>query len=161
MSVWERRIQYVANLLVGGTGVLYAVMRYLMQPVDEWAVVNHPWQSHVQHLHILAAPLLVFACGLIWHRHVISNWKRGADSRSRTGIGLAASFVPMITSGYLIQTSVTEVWRETWIVVHLVTSLAWVVVFVWHLIRSLRQSVRSPGARHSHQVLLPGRPDSR
>jgi hypothetical protein len=31
-------------------------MRCLAEPADEWAVVNHPWQPHLQHLHVLAAP---------------------------------------------------------------------------------------------------------
>ena len=70
MSRSERLFLHVANGLVGGTGLVYAAMRYLMNPTDEWSVVNHPWQPHVQHLHVLVAPLLVFAAGLIWSRHV-------------------------------------------------------------------------------------------
>ena len=132
MNAWERRLQYAANLLVSGTGVVYAAMRYLMEPDDEWAVVNHPWQPFVQHLHVIVAPVLVFACGVIWRSHVAEQWKRERRLR-RSGPGLAIVFIPMIASGYLLQTAVEEGWRQTWIVVHVVASLIWLVVWVAHL----------------------------
>jgi len=126
-----RRLLLASNLLVGGTGVVYAAMRYWMSPADEWAVVNHPWQPLVQHLHVLVAPLLVFACGLIWQRHVSPRWK--SDPRLLgSGPGLAMVFTPMIVSGYLLQTSVSEGWRQTWIVVHVVASTVWLVVTAVH-----------------------------
>ena len=132
MTVWERRVLHVANLLVAGTGAVYAAMRYLMEPMDEWAVVNHPWQPHLQHLHVLAAPLLVFACGLIWHRHVAGNLRRSEARPARGGPGLLAALVPMVVSGYLIQTTIGEGWRQIWIVTHLAASGAWLLVFVAH-----------------------------
>ncbi len=133
MNRWESGTLYTANLLVGGTGIVYAVMRYLLEPTDEWAVVNHPWQPHLQHLHVLVAPLLVFACGLIWHRHVAGNLRRGKPRGGRSGPGLLLALAPMVVSGYLIQTTVSESWRQAWIVVHLVSSGAWLLVFAGHL----------------------------
>jgi len=132
MTPWERRLQYVANLLVCGTGVLYAVMRYFMKPTDEFAVVNHPWQPWVQHAHVLVAPLLVFACGSIWRLHVAEHWKRATRMR-RSGPGLAIVFVPMAASGYLLQTSVSDGWRQAWIVVHVASSAVWLVAFATHM----------------------------
>lgn len=132
MSPWERRLQYIANALVGGSGLLYAAMRYLMTPADEWAVVNHPWQPAVQHAHVIVAPLLVFACGMIWRRHVAERWNSGR-ARRRSGPGMALLFVPMILSGYLLQTSVAEGWRQAWIVLHVLSSTLWLVAFAIHL----------------------------
>jgi len=134
MSRWEARIQHLANLLVGGTGIIYATMRYVMEPADEWAVVNHPWQPHVQHLHVLTAPLLVFACGLIWHRHVAGNLIRKERRGRSSGPGLLLTLAPMALSGYLIQTTVGEAWRQVWIVVHLTSSAAWILAFAGHLV---------------------------
>lgn len=154
MSRREAWTLHAANLLVGGTGIVYAVMRYLMSPVDEWAVVNHPWQPQVQHLHVLTAPLLVFACGLIWHRHVIGNLRRGERRGRRTGPGLLVALVPMILSGYLIQTTVTEGWRQVWVVVHLVSSGAWLLAFAGHLARrtaKTRSGETSARLRRIHQ----------
>ena len=81
MSRSQRWLVHTANLLVGGTGLVYAWMRYFMRPADEWAVVNHPWQPHLQHLHVLVAPTLVFAVGLIWTGHVVAKYGNGSRNR--------------------------------------------------------------------------------
>ena len=144
MKTWERWLQFVANSLVVGTGAIYAFMRYFMTPVDEWAVVNHPWQPHVQHLHVLAAPLLVFACGLIWHRHVAGRIGADEQLRGLSGPGLAVAFLPMIASGYLLQTTSTVGWRQTWLVLHLVTSGLWILLVATHFFR--RRVAEAPEA---------------
>lgn len=132
MSRAERRLLDIANLLVGGTGLIYAVMKYLIEAADEWAVVNHPWQPHVQHLHILAAPLLVFVAGAFWKHHVLEG-RRGNGSNGRaTGLALAIQLVPMVLSGYLIQVSVAENWRLVWIWVHVITGGLWCLLVVSH-----------------------------
>lgn len=136
MTRAERRLLDVANVLVGGSGLVYAVMKYLMESADEWAVVNHPWQPHVQHLHVVVAPLLVFAGGVLWKHHVMDRI-RGNDSNGKvTGLALAVQFVPMVLSGYLIQVSTSESWRTTWIWVHLITAGLWCLLAVAHRFRS-------------------------
>ncbi|HXO18770.1 MAG TPA: hypothetical protein VOA87_02470, partial [Thermoanaerobaculia bacterium] len=77
MTRLEAWTVHAATILVGSTGLVYAWMRYLLAPADPFAVVNHPLQPLVQHLHVLAAPLLVFAVGLIWRRHVWAGWRLG------------------------------------------------------------------------------------
>jgi len=127
---------HLANLAVCGTGLVYAWMRYLVEPADDWAVVNHPWQPHMQHLHVLVAPLLVFALGLIWSTHVLGKLKNGRKNRI-AGIGLTALFLPMAASGYLLQVTVDPGWRWTWVWVHVVSSLLWVAAFVVHQVVAL------------------------
>jgi hypothetical protein len=131
---WERLLQYGSNGLVVGTGLVYGAMRYFMAPVDEWAVVNHPWQPLVQHMHVLTAPLLVFACGLIWHRHVASRIGASETRRLASGPGLAVVFVPMVASGYLLQTTTQDGWRQTWLAIHLLTSGLWILLAVLHFV---------------------------
>jgi hypothetical protein len=125
---------HVSNALVGGTGLVYAWMRYVAEPVDEFAVVNHPWQSDVQHAHIWFAPVLVFGSGLIFQRHVLARLRAGFEPRRPTGLVLALSLVPMTASGYLLQTSASEAWRTTWIAVHLASSVLWVLGYLVHLV---------------------------
>ena len=132
MSRAERWIFDIANLLVGGTGIVYAVMEFLMKPADEWAVVNHPWQPQVQHLHVLAAPLLVFVGGLFWKHHVLKRYRDNGSGGRRTGLILAFQFAPMVLSGYLIQISVSENWREVWVWAHLITSGLWIAMVIAH-----------------------------
>ena len=136
MSRAEIVCLHLANALVVVTGVIYTVMRYLLEPADEWAVVNHPWQPDVQHLHVLMAPLLVFAVGMIWSTHVMSKLRNVREGRL-TGISLLSCFVPMALSGYAIQVVVDEGWRTAWMVVHLLASAAWIVAFIIHLLRTL------------------------
>ena len=149
MSPVERTLQYSSNVLVGGTGVLYGAMRYFMEPADEWAVVNHPWQPHLQHLHVVLAPLLVFACGLIWRRHVVNHWKHESHLR-RSGPALAAMLIPMIASGYMLQVAVSPGWRRAWVVVHVASSCVWMLAFVVHFVGALLRRRQHGHARPGH-----------
>ena len=144
MSRAQMILFHLANLAVAGTGLIYAWMRYLVEPADEWAVVNHPWQPHLQHLHVLAAPLLVFVLGVIWSAHVIAKLKNGSKNRV-VGIGLTTLFLPMALSGYLLQVAVSPNWRATWVGVHVVSSLLWVAAFAVHqLVALLAKGKRRP-----------------
>ena len=145
MSRLERWTLHLSMLLVGGTGVVYAWMRYLAEPADPYAVVNHPWQPTLQHLHVLAAPLLVFGVGIIWREHIWRHWRRGVETARRTGAGMLLTLTPMVLSGYLIQTSVTAEWRTAWIVVHLATSALWLVGYLAHTAVLERLRARARG----------------
>jgi hypothetical protein len=140
MSRFEAWLLHVSNLLVGGTGLVYAWMIYLVKPTDPYSVVNHPLQPQTQHLHILVAPLLVFATGLVWRRHVWSQWRRGVPQGRWSGLSLMALLVPMTASGYLIQTAVDSEWRKIWIGVHLVSSGLWLLGYLVH--QTVHQATR-------------------
>lgn len=137
MTRAERWLLDVANVLVGGTGLVYLVMKHLMAPADEWAVVNHPWQPHVQHLHVVAAPLLVFVGGLLWKHHVVRKYREGPATGRATGIVLTVQFLPMVLSGSLIQVAVSDAWRTAWIWVHLICSGLWLLMAIAHRVRAL------------------------
>lgn len=130
---------HISTILVGVTGVVYAVMRYLMEPADAFSVVGHPWQPGVQYLHIVAAPFAVFAIGLIWKNHIYDHYRRGLATGRRSGISLMLTMAPMVVSGYLIQVSVGEFWRTAWIVVHCVTSFLWITGYLMHQLTHLRR----------------------
>ena len=136
MSRSQSIFLHAANLAVSASGLVYAWMRYFSEPADEWAVVNHPWQPHFQHLHVLTAPLLVFAVGLIWSAHVIGKLQNGPRNRI-AGLGLTALFLPMAASGYLLQVAVDPGWRRAWVWIHIVSSLLWIAAFVIHQVRAV------------------------
>lgn len=121
--------------LAGATGLVYGWMRYLAEPVDEWAIVNHPWEPNMKALHILLVPLLVFACGLLWRTHVWGRIQAGYPHRRRTGILLALLLAPMVVSGYALQVAVDESWRLAWIWLHGVTGCLWVLGYLVHQLR--------------------------
>ena len=101
---FEKILLFLATLLTGGTGALYAWTRYLVRPTDPYSVVNHPWQPLFQHAHVLAAPLLVFALAMIARQHMLGGYR---DLRARRGrrMGILSSLLiaPMAVSGYLVQ----------------------------------------------------------
>lgn len=133
MNRFEAWMVYVTTLLVGGTGLLYAAMLYALEPIDEFAVIHHPFQPHVQRAHIWFAPLLVFAVGLIWRQHVWKHFRSGRPRGRRTGVTLLAVLAPMVFSGYLLQTSVEPAWRTAWVVLHLATSAVFLAGFALHV----------------------------
>ena len=123
---------HISNAAVGLTGLVYAWMRYAMEPSDPYAVVAHPAQPLVQHLHVWTAPLAIFALGLIWQRHAWKHWREGKRDGRPTGVTLLATAVPMITSGYFLQTAVSPTSRTVWIVVHLAAAALWIAGYVGH-----------------------------
>lgn len=129
---------HVSTLLVGGTGLVYAWMLYLVEPSDPYAVVNHPLQPLLQHLHLWSAPLLVFGAGLIWRSHIWAHFRRGVRSRRASGLGLLLTLAPMVASGYLIQTAVSEGWHTAWVAIHLSTSGIWMLAHVGHFTAPVR-----------------------
>ena len=138
-QVW---LQQVSNLLVAGTGVAYFVMKHLLASDDPFAVVNHPAQPLMQHLHILFAPLLVFACGAVWIAHARPRLQEGPRRTWRSGMLLLASFVPMAGSGYLLQISVEPSWRTAWTWIHVATGVLWTLGYAAHWATAVFRRVR-------------------
>lgn len=134
---------HASTLAVGVTGLVYTWMLLFCSPADEWSVLNHPLQADVQHLHVVTAPLLVFAVGLIWRAHVWLKLRRGHAARRSTGWVLAVGFAPMAVSGYLLQVSADEAWRLTWSWLHLGSSLLWLLAYLGHQWPAVFQ-VRAP-----------------
>jgi hypothetical protein len=152
VSRFESWMIHLSTLLVGGTGLVYAWMVYLVRPTDPYAVVNHPLQPQVQHWHVLTAPMLVFAVGLIWHRHVWSHWRRNPQNGKKSGRGMVLTLVPMVVSGYLIQTAVDGGWRKTWVIVHLLASALWLAGYLAHQIPLVWSWLRNRLARRRDDV---------
>ena len=153
MSRLERWLVHLSTLLVGGTGLVYAVMKYGMEPADPFSVVNHPLQPYMLSLHLVSAPLLVLAVGVIWKGHIAGGWRSGSLRGRFSGAGLVLTFLPMAFSGYLLQAATSLPWRRTWLIVHLASSGIWLLMFVGHqvsfVIGRFRRSRSGPAdARH-------------
>jgi hypothetical protein len=118
--------------LAGATGLVYGWMRYVAEPADEWAIVNHPWEPDLKALHIVLVPLLVFGCGLLWRTHVWERIRTEFPHRRRTGIALALLLAPMVASGYAVQVAEDQTWRAVWMWTHGLTSCAWVLMYLVH-----------------------------
>jgi hypothetical protein len=132
VSAW---FVHLSVALAGLTGVWYGWMRYLLEPQDEWSIVNHPFEPQLKSLHILLVPLLVFACGLLWRGHIWARIRSGFQARRQTGLLLALLLLPMVVSGYALQVAVEEYWRQAWVWTHGISSCLWVLLYLVHQLR--------------------------
>jgi hypothetical protein len=143
VSRGEARFLHVANALVGVTGLVWAWMLWLVEPEDPYALVNHPLQPAVQHLHVIAAPIFVFAAGLVWRGHVWAGITSPESSRRASGLSLAGTLLPMVATGYLMQVAVDPAWRKVWVAGHVATSGLWIAAYLVHQARTAWLAVRA------------------
>jgi hypothetical protein len=132
MTPRQARLLHLTSALVGATGVALFVFKDLIVIEGDFGPESHFLENEVQAAHILTAPALVFACGLIWQDHIWMKFKSGRAARRRTGLLLGSLLLPMVLSGYLLQVSYEEPWREIWRVAHLLSSLVWLLGYGAH-----------------------------
>ncbi len=141
MTPSDRRLMIVANVLVGGTGMVYGVFRYFVTTDDPMALV-HPGQPVAHYAHLITAPLLVLAIGHLFHHHGLLSWKAQVRTGRRSGLILLGLALPMIFSGYLLYLATGDFWRPFWIAIHVATSLIWLAGFTAHLFTHARHRTR-------------------
>lgn len=147
MTRFERWAIWAASLLLTATGVAFFWMKYGLQPQDPWAVVNHPLQPLVLKLHILAAPLLVFAVGIIAVKHVWRHFQNGVTRGRGTGIVLTLMTAPMIATGYLIQVVTAEGWLRAMAWSHIGCGVVYAVGLAAHQLRIRNGNGTSNGGK--------------
>ena len=151
MTPWEIRLQHLVNVLVVGTGLAYGYFKYFAQGTSAYSSVISPNEPIFHDAHVLVVPSLVFACGLIWNSHVLKNLKTARKVKRSSGLGLIIILLPMVATGYLVQTAVDESWRRTWVWIHLVTSGVWTMSYIVHLVGPVvvRRRLKQNRKRHA------------
>jgi hypothetical protein len=146
MTSLERWSLHLAAWLTGATGLIYGWLRYYGQRVGEFGLEAHPLQAVLQHLHVLTAPLLVFALGMLVRGHVLPMWRAGRPAGRLSGILLSLILGPMVASGYVVQVVVDPRWRLVAAWIHGVSSLLFLSGYGAHQLASQRQGRASEGA---------------
>ena len=83
MSVLERWSLHLAALATAGTGLLDGLLRWFGQRAGEFGPEPHPWLGMAQHLHVLLAPLLLFALGMSYAATFGRACRRGPKAAAR------------------------------------------------------------------------------
>ena len=125
MSSLQRWLLLGGTLLTGITGVVYWWMDAYLEPMNEWSVINHPLQPWVLKIHIIVAPLLIFSVGLIAVEHVWRHFRSRRLFGRRSGLMTMWVVVPMIMTGYLIQTATNQGWLAALAWVHIGTGVVY------------------------------------
>lgn len=142
MTQTEYRVFHAANIAVSVSGIAYGGVRYLLKPDEPFALM-HPAQPHLQHLHVLLAPLLVAMIGYFVHGHLHPHLKRDRKRGRRSGLSLVWMAAPMILSGYALQVTVSEAARSIAVWTHIATSVIWMAASIGHVITHLRRRRRA------------------
>jgi hypothetical protein len=153
MKKSDSNIQNLANASVIISGIALAWFKYFAKPVDEFSPVSSPWQIVSYNAHIITSPILVLAIGMIWHNHIWARWKNGTirefgKLKIHTGRILLFLIVPMIWSGYVLQTTADETGRKILIPIHLISSALWSLAFVMHLLKGKVRIRKKKPAKH-------------
>jgi hypothetical protein len=142
---WAAVLNHLACAFVGVSGVAYGVMKYFLAGSDPDSRVGHPWQQPMLKLHILAAPFLVFALGVIFSGHALVRLRSGVDSGRASGWGLLGVSAPMILTGALIQVLTGDAARRWTGWIHAAFGLAYVLVYAAHMLKKRPLDEISPG----------------
>ncbi len=134
MSAFERWSLHLAAWTTAGSGLLYGWLRYFGRRAGEFGPEPHPWQAALQHLHVLAAPLLVLALGAVLKGHVSPRIRDGSRGSRGSGLLLLAGLAPMVLGGAAVQVAADPAWRTLWAWVHGGSSLVFLGAYLAHLV---------------------------
>jgi hypothetical protein len=143
MSRLERWSLHLAAFVTAGTGLMDGLLRWYGERMGEFGPEAHPWLGPAQHLHVLVAPLLVFALGMMVRGHLWPRLQTGTEGR-RTGLGSACFIAPMVFSGVGIQAVTSPAWRIGLGWIHGIGSGAFLLAYCMHLARGVWQSGTLP-----------------
>jgi hypothetical protein len=136
MRRWEAWTNHVGIALVGGSGVVYGLMKYVLSGSEPDSRLGHPMQPAVAKLHILAAPIAVFGLGLLFRRHALARLFGGEVEGRRSGSLMTWLFVPLCFSGYLVQAITGEAARRWTGWTHAAVGLLFAAAYAFHPRRS-------------------------
>ena len=145
MKRWAVVLNHVACALVGLSGIAFGVMKYFLPASDPDSRVSHPWQQPMLKLHLLSAPFLIFALGLVFSGHALARLKGGVDPGRVSGAGLLGLAAPLILTGALIQILTGDAARQWTGWIHAALGAVYVFAYTAHLLKKRPPGEDSPG----------------
>ena len=147
MTTFQRQFVYISTIAALISGVLYIGLRTFAEPEDPWAIVNHPLEPWALKAHILTAPIMLFAVGLITAQHIIRSLRSSLPNGRQSGLIMTVLFGPLALTGYLLQTVISPLVTSILSWTHLGLGLICAVALVihWRVLQG-RRLKRRPGA---------------
>ena len=149
-------LTWTSATLVSASGLVFAVMKYLMKGEDPFSAYNHPLQPWMLAAHILLAPALVLALGWAWGTHAAPrlNGRSPRDDRerrigARSGLANVTFGLVMILSGYWMQVTAVEGLRLTMAWAHGVSGTLFMLMLVGHAVAALTKTRPARAARQT------------
>lgn len=145
----------IATIAVTISGIVYGCLKYFGDSLarvfpflsvtsdDPFSIVHHPLQPWSLHLHVLAAPFLVFGVGWIFKEHILAKLSSRAAPVRRSGVVALALLAPMIVSGYALQVITHEILHLGTVVVHIAAGLLYAGVYLLHVWLAPKRNGRS------------------
>ena len=152
MKRWERWSFNLAALVVAVSGFAYFWMKYFVENPDPFAVVNHPWEAAMLHLHVLASPPFILVFGIILNSHVLKKLGAPRLPNRKSGLASFGLFAVMVCSGYLLQVAADDSWLQALVILHVGSGALFSMTYTAHLITSARLARRRPSASRIQQV---------
>ena len=132
MKRWEAWVNHAGWSLTALSGLVYAVLKYFVANPDPDSRLPHPWQPAVLAAHVLAAPVAVFALGLVFRRHALTRLSSGEPERRRTGLVMTMLAIPLVFSGYILQILTGDAGRRWTGWLHAALGLVYAIGYAIH-----------------------------
>jgi hypothetical protein len=149
---WERWAFNLAAAAVAVTGFVYFWMKNFVDNPDPFAVVNHPWEAAMLHLHVLTSPAFILVFGIILNSHIIRKLGASRMPNRTSGLLSLGLFAAMVASGYLLQVGTDATWLRALVAVHVGSGAAFSMTYLIHLVISARLARRRPAVSSIREV---------
>ncbi|MDP3767991.1 MAG: hypothetical protein Q8S13_08240, partial [Dehalococcoidia bacterium] len=106
--------------------------------------VNHPWQTGMLDLHVVASPAFILMFGIVLNSHVMKKLRATGLPNRRSGYVSLGTFAAMVVSGYLLQVSANEGWLQALVVLHVGSGAIFSLAYAIHLVISARLARTRP-----------------
>ena len=127
--------QNASAIAVGLSGVVYGVLKYFMAGADPDSRIGNPWTQPALKAHVLTAPFLVFALGLVFSSHALKRFRAGETDGRSSGIGLLGMAAPVVLSGYVVQVLTGDAARSWTGWFHTAIGVLYLSGYVAHLLK--------------------------
>lgn len=149
--LYQRFLLHGSMVLLALSGVAWAIMKHLLEPMDEFSAVGHPLQPWAVAAHVAAAPAAVFATGLIFREHIAGRLSEPGMRAGRRSGTVATTLIGLLAvSGVALQVVTNETARPLLGWTHLAVGALFTGFYLAHWVaarRALRILPTGPASR--------------